>query len=96
MQMGTCPVCNGTGRQPIPPGYERYRLILATYDVATHTLACRNCGGQTMEMVATGQVRLRTTGEPCLHEYRGVVAGRCYIVYTCEHCGDRYAIDSGD
>ncbi len=60
------------------------------------TLPCDNCGGRTMSLKATGQVRLRPDGTPCLHEYRGENAGRCYTKYTCPHCGDVYHVDSGD
>lgn len=77
---GTCPVCNGTG-------------IVTT---ARGDRQCQNCGGQTMSMKATGQVRLRADGTPCAHEYTGRTAGRCYVVYTCKHCGDTYSIDSSD
>lgn len=79
---GTCPVCAGTGRVP---GRN-----------ANEARACTNCGGQTMSMKATGQVRLRPDGAPCTHEYVGRNAGRCYTVYTCKHCGDTYSIDSSD
>jgi rRNA maturation endonuclease Nob1 len=40
MEMGKCPVCRGTTKQP--DGRE-----------------CRNCGGQTMTLRATGKVPLR-------------------------------------
>jgi hypothetical protein len=44
----------------------------------------------------SGEVPLRADGTPCKHEYKGVERGRCYTVYTCIHCNDRYDIDSGD
>lgn len=92
MEMGICPVCNGTGRAPASSSpYSRY-----DYDKATDTIACRNCGGQTMSLKPTGKVRLRPDGTPCHHSYKGYEAGRCYTTYVCEHCGDRYSIDSGD
>jgi hypothetical protein len=90
-EYGVCPVCNGSGR--VPAG--NYRGIYG-YDKATDTIGCRNCGGQTMSMRATGKVRLRRDGTPCEHKYVGHNAGRCYTVYTCEHCGDTFSIDSGD
>jgi hypothetical protein len=93
-QHGVCPVCNGTGR--VPAGTAKYKEVTVGYDKSTDTLPCRNCGGQTMSMKATGKVRLRPDGTPCEHKYVGHVAGRCYVVYTCEHCGDTYDIDSGD
>ena len=57
---------------------------------------CRNCGGQTMSLTATGKSYLRDDGTPCTHEYTGVNRGRCYTEYTCKHCGYHYGIDSGD
>jgi hypothetical protein len=60
------------------------------------TLACRNCGGQTMGGRPTGVVPLRADGTPCLHEYVGVNRGRCYTEYSCKHCPSKYSIDSGD
>lgn len=92
METGICPVCNGTGRAPYDPNHWfRY-----DYDKATNTVCCYNCGGQTMSLKATGRVPLRPDGTPCHHKYRGHAAGRCYTTYVCEHCGDRYSIDSGD
>ena len=90
---GVCPVCNGTGRVPLPAGVSR---AVYGYNKETDTVPCRNCGGQTMSMKATGKVRLRPDGTPCEHKYVGHVAGRCYVIYTCEHCGDTYDIDSSD
>ena len=81
-----CPVCQGTGdvdRPGMKPGVDLE--------------PCRNCGGQTMSGNATGRTRpRRDNGEPCVHEYTGRQAGRCYYVYTCKHCGDSYGMDSGD
>lgn len=94
MSYGICPVCNGSAR--VPAGDTPYKTMMATYDKETDTLACRNCGGQTMSCIATGKVQLREDGTPCTHEYEGRGAGRCYVVYTCIHCGDSYDIDSGD
>ena len=93
-QYGVCPVCNGSGR--VPAGTAKYKEITAGYDKETDTLACGNCGGQTMSMKATGKVPLRSDGTPCVHKYFAREAGRCYVVYTCEDCGDSYGIDSGD
>lgn len=94
MNTGTCPVCNGTTRRPA--GDYKYKNVLASYDKATDTLACNNCGGQKMFSNPTGVVPLRKDGTPCKHEYTSVKAGRCYTKYTCIHCDDRYDIDSGD
>jgi hypothetical protein len=64
------------------------------------TLPCGNCGGQHMAMKATGKVRLRPDGTPCLHEYKtdefrsNKIRG--YHVSDCVHCGDHKVIDSGD
>ena len=81
-----CPVCKGTGevdRRGMAPDVDME--------------ACRNCGGQTMAGRGTGKTRpRRDTGEPCVHEYTGYQAGRCYYRYTCKHCGDEYGMDSGD
>lgn len=91
----TCPKCLGSGRRPCPESTRQYRV--ATYRASDDTLACDNCGGQTMSLTATGQTRVDpATGLGCLHEYRGVKAGNCYHVHTCTKCGDRYDIDSGD
>ena len=94
MQEGICPVCDGTTR--IPAGDRQHKNYLAGYDKDTDTLQCMNCGGQRMFGRATGRVRLREDGTPCKHEYLGRNAGRCYTIYTCQHCGDKYDIDSGD
>ena len=91
---GICPVCNGSGR--VPAGDSKYKHITSGYDKETDTFKCCNCGGQRMFGSPTGEVRLRSDGTPCKHEYVGVTRGRCYTVYTCKHCGDSYDIDSGD
>ena len=93
----TCPVCGGTGRQKVEePFAVNTRHYNNTWDVKTDTIACRNCGGQTMGGRPTGQSRLRPNGAPCRHEFAGRLAGNCYYVYTCTHCGYSYDIDSGD
>ena len=93
----TCPKCNGTTRRKVPALSRPWATSLATYDKATDTLACDNCGGQRMELKATGQTRIDpTTGLGCLHAYTGRIAGNCYTVYTCAKCGDSYGIDSSD
>lgn len=94
MQMGTCPVCNGTGRRSAHG--VSYKTVFAGYDPVTDTLKCDNCGGQTMSALPTGQVPLRKDGTPCVHEYTGRSAGRCYTIYTCIHCSYTYDIDSSD
>lgn len=94
MTKGTCPVCNGSGR--VPAGDYKYKHVVAGYDAATDTLKCTNCGGQYMYGQPTGEVRLRADGTPCTHSYKSKTVGRCLTEYTCEHCGDRYQIDSGD
>jgi len=45
---------------------------------------------------ATGQVPLRPDGTLCQHSYISRNAGRCYTIYTCEHCSHYYNIDSSD
>jgi len=94
MNMGVCPVCNGSGRRDA--GLERYRTVYAGYDASSNTLPCNNCGGQRMYGSPTGRVNLRSDGTPCKHEYTSQSRGRCYTVYTCKHCGYSYDIDSGD
>lgn len=93
---GICPVCNGSTRVPVESEYSKYKTMYRDYDAATDTLACRNCGGQTMSGNANGYVRLDKDGAPCTHHFLGRVAGRCYTVYTCDKCGSSYDIDSGD
>lgn len=94
MNLGTCPVCNGSGRRPA--GNNPYKKVYAGYDAETDTLSCNNCGGQTMYGRSTGQVSLRPDGTPCRHEYTSRTIGRCLTEYTCRHCGHSYEIDSGD
>lgn len=93
---GVCPVCSGSGRVPVPESMQRYKNVIAGYDAESDTFDCTNCGGQYMYGRATGQVRLRPDGVPCEHKYVSNTVGRCLTEYTCEHCGDRYQIDSGD
>lgn len=94
MTQGTCPVCNGTCRVPV--GGHQYKSVLAGYDRETDTLQCRNCGSQYMFGRSTGQVNLNRHDEPCTHSYTSQTVGRCLTEYTCQHCNDRYQIDSGD
>ena len=94
MKTGICPVCNGSTR--IDAGNYKYREVIASYRKEDNTLACRNCGGQTMYGTASGTVPLRSDGTPCKHEYVEYKKGNCYYVYICKHCGHSYDIDSGD
>ena len=96
MTHGTCPVCNGSGRRAVEAHEQRYKNVYASYDAATDTLACNNCGGQYMYGQPRGTVRLNKDGEPCRHQYTSRTVGRCLTQYTCSHCGDSYQIDSGD
>lgn len=95
-----CPKCSGSQRRPYPTERDpdrRYASHTATYDEATDTLACDNCGGQTMSLRATGFTRARPgSNAGCLHEFTGRNAGRCYTEYTCKHCHLCYGIDSSD
>lgn len=93
---GTCPVCNGTKRVPVPSEAQGYKKSISGYDPGTDTFPCSNCGGQYMSGRPTGQVNLRKDGQPCIHEYISELLGRCYRGYTCKHCGDYHTIDSGD
>ena len=91
----TCPKCDGSTR--IPAGDTKYKKSIYGYRESDDTFACSNCGGQTMGGRAQGVTRVDpATGLGCLHEYRGVTTSNCYHVYTCQKCGDRYDIDSGD
>lgn len=92
---GTCPVCNGSCRQPYT-GDRRYVKYISGYDAATDTIACQNCGGQTMAMRGTGTVRRRPDGTPCTHKYITTTIRNCLHESKCEHCGDSFRIDSGD
>ena len=92
---GVCPVCNGTCREPAGV-IRKYASTVASYDMSDDTIACSNCGGRRMYGNPSGEVPLRADGTPCRHVYKGVERGRCYTVYTCIHCNDRYDIDSGD
>lgn len=94
MTHGVCPVCNGSGRRPA--GDYRYKNVVAGYDASDDTLPCHNCGGQYMYGRPKGQVRLNKEGQPCTHSYQSATVGRCLTEYTCQHCGDRYQIDSSD
>jgi hypothetical protein len=96
MTLGICPVCNGSGRVPVPAHQQKYKTVYASYDADTDTLSCNNCGGQTMFGRPTGKVPLNHSGEPCVHQYTSRNIGRCLTEYTCSECGHRYEIDSGD
>ena len=94
---GICPVCNGSGRVPVPESKQKSKTVYASYDKETDTLGCGNCGGQYMYGQATGKVYLRKdNNQPCVHEYTGRNLGRCYNGYTCIHCGDYFTVDSSD
>jgi hypothetical protein len=97
IEKGICPCCHGSGRVPVPEEQQRYKTVSSSYDAATDTFGCSNCGGQYMFGRSTGLVRLRTdNGDPCKHSYESKNLGRCYTGYTCKHCGDYYTIDSSD
>ena len=97
MSEAICSKCNGSGRAPYQ-GDPTYRHITASYDAASDTFACDNCGGQTMSGRATGMTRIDpATGLGCLHTFVERQAGNCYHIYTCSKlCGTFYDIDSGD
>jgi DNA-directed RNA polymerase subunit RPC12/RpoP len=75
---------------------QKYKDVIAGYDQNTDTFGCTNCGGQYMYGQSSGMVRLRPDGIPCTHKYTSRTVGRCLTEYTCEHCGEKYQIDSGD
>lgn len=90
IEKGTCPVCNGTLKQPSP------KHLISHYGPE---MPCRNCGGQYMSGKPTGLVRLNKDGEPCTHEYEARYPfgrHRGITDYTCKHCGDKYTWDSTD
>lgn len=92
-----CPVCEGTGRMPAPDFISNYAKEKGWYGYSREDDRCHcdNCGGQTMGGLATGKTRKRRdTGEACRHEVTGQSLGRCYVRYTCKHCGYSYDIDS--
>jgi hypothetical protein len=94
MTQATCPKCSGTTRIPAS-GPNKH--VMYSYDKGDDTLACDNCGGQTMMGTATGLVRVNpATGLGCIHEYKGSNAGRCLTRYVCQLCSDTYSIDSSD
>ena len=91
----TCPKCKGTTRRPAPD--VSYRKSLATYRESDDTLACDNCGGQTMSLRALGYTRVDpATGLGCMHQFIGRNAGRCLTSYRCDKCGAGFDIDSSD
>lgn len=91
--MKTCPKCFGGLRMP---ANDRNRGCYG-YDQETDSLPCNNCGGQTMELKATGLVPVDpATGEGCMHQFEGRNAGNCYTVYKCTKCHYSFPIDSGD
>jgi transcription elongation factor Elf1 len=93
MEKGTCPVCSGHGRVKAT---STYKHVMAGYDKESDTLPCQNCGGQYQWGRPSGEVNMDYSGQPCVHHYSGKNVGRCLTEYTCNHCGDRYQIDSGD
>jgi hypothetical protein len=93
--LAVCPKCFGSTRRPAPPS--PWKTSMATYRASDDTMACDNCGGQTMSLTATGRVRVDpATGLGCMHTYRSRTTSNCYHEHTCTKCGDRYDIDSSD
>ena len=88
---GVCPVCSGTKQIKLSE-----RELNYSWNKGKTHKACHNCGGHTMAGIASGRVPLRKDGTPCIHEYTARGAGRCYTIYTCNHCGYQYDIDSSD
>lgn len=83
-----CPVCNGSGRRPYDGGPYSYGL-----DAETNTVPCNNCNQFFWDPL--GYVRRRPDGTPCVHKY-AMLPQRfsCFQEYRCEHCGDRFDVDS--
>lgn len=88
-----CPACNGTGvGKPISETDLKY-----SWNQGKTHYRCMNCGGQDMGGKPRGYVRIDpATGKGCMHTFTGRNAGRCYTVFTCTKCSERYDIDSGD
>lgn len=95
---GTCPVCNGTLRQPVTDKERHSIKWNKSYDAETDTINCYNCmpRGMFASPIPTGVVSLNHEGAPCTHRFIETKLGNCYYRYTCEHCGDAFSIDSGD
>lgn len=91
IQTGICPVCNGAGQLPLTDHDKQW----SWNKDRTHK-ECYNCGGHYMMGKGRGQVPLNKEGQPCVHKYTSRNVGRCLTEYKCDHCGDRYQIDSGD
>ena len=99
IEMGDCPVCNGTGRMPTPDHIRPYgeRNGWYGYRKEDDCCDCTNCGAQYMLSKPSGKVRMNKLGVPCTHSYKSSAGRwRCTTNYVCEHCGDSYMIDSGD
>lgn len=97
-EMGTCPVCTGTMRMPVPAANRRYAEQYGWWEYSKEDdcITCGNCGGQYQFGKPTGKVHLRPDMSPCVHTYVGANIGRCLTRHTCTHCGDTYDIDSSD
>lgn len=91
IEFGVCPVCEGAKKIALTDSEKKH----AWNQGRTHW-TCTNCGGHYQSGSASGLVRLNRQGKPCEHKYVSSHAGRCLTNYECEHCGDRYQIDSGD
>ena len=88
-----CPCCNGTG---IGKALTEADLKYSWNKGKTH-FPCFNCGAQTMGGRAHGHTKIDpATGKGCSHTYVEKNGGRCYHIYTCSKCQDRYDIDSSD
>lgn len=93
---GICPVCNGTGREPVTTETEKYKRVIHGYDAETETFSCSNCGTQYMFEKPRGEVPLNRNGVPCTHAYTIETVGKCYHKHTCKHCGDTFHVDTSD
>ena len=94
VDVGVCPVCNGTKRQHYAG---KYQDSVAGFSKVDHTIPCQNCGGQYMFGTSTGLVRhTKDTNLPCTHDYTCTSSKNCLHTFVCKHCGDTFQIDSGD
>jgi len=97
-EKGTCPVCNGSLRQPVTEKERHSIKWNKTYDSETNTIGCLNCvpRGMFASYTPTGKTTINRDGVPCTHEFVESTISNCYYRYQCKHCTDSFTIDSGD
>ncbi len=89
----------GTGLEyvdlPTPESVKR-RLGFDISEKVVLQRQCHNCGGQRMGGRATGRVRLRPDGTPCIHYWEVTYHRPCYDQFRCVYCSDTYDRDTTD